>query len=250
MIGCIVQARMGSSRLPGKTLLKLGKTTILNYVIDQIQFSKKIEKFVIATTYKDEDKKICDYAKKLKITCFRGNSSDVLTRYYKCAKKFSFTTIIRITADNPLIDPQIIDKMIAYFYSSGVDVLTNALSRTFPYGTEVEIFSFKALENAWKNAKKSDEHEHVTAYFYNHPEKFKIISLKNKENLSKFRWTLDEISDYNLIKKIVLKIKHQPILMPHILKLLSNSSNLPKSNQSVTHNEIMHKKIKTKLLKS
>ncbi len=175
MIGCIVQGRMGSSRLPGKTLMKLDKkNTVLHFIINQLEHSKLIDKIVVATTNLKEDDSIEILAKNSNIEIFRGHPDDVLDRYYQCAKKFSIDIIVRITADNPLIDPTIVDDLIKKFTSNSYDFLTNAHVRTFPYGTEVEIFSFKALEKAWKNATKPFEREHVTPYFYNNPKYFKI----------------------------------------------------------------------------
>ena len=116
MIGCIVQARMGSSRLPGKTLMKLTeKSNTLDFVISQLSFSKLIDKIIIATTNLEEDNTIEQYAKKLKIKCFRGESDDVLDRYYQCAKKLKFDNIVRITADCPLIDSCLVDEAISLF---------------------------------------------------------------------------------------------------------------------------------------
>ena len=169
MIGCIVQARMGSSRLPGKVLKKIQNRTILDYVISQIKFSKKINKIVIATTTNENDKIIVDFCIEKNILYFRGNEKDVLDRYYECAKKFNFQKIVRITSDNPLIEPQIIDKCIEKYEKSNCDYLSTEHPPTFPQGYAVEIFSFEVLENAWKNARKPSEREHVTPYFYNNP---------------------------------------------------------------------------------
>ena len=235
MIGCIIQARMGSKRLPGKVLLKLDQqNTVLDYVIQQIRYCKKITKIIIATTSLKEDDPIEELAKTNGLLCFRGNTSDVLDRYYKCAKQFSLSIIVRITADNPLIDPVIVDKAITKFNSNSYDYASNAVIRSFPYGTETEIFSFTSLEKAWNNA-KNDEREHVTSYFYNHPEKFKLLHIKNKNNLSLLRWTIDEYTDFLLVKKIVTKIKKRPILMNDIISLFNREPDLISINEHVKH---------------
>ena len=133
-IDCIIQARMGSTRLPGKVMMKVDKTnTILSYLISQLKNSKKIDKIIIATTDLQEDEIIVNHAKILKIDVFRGNSVDVLDRYYQCAKKFSSKIIVRITADNPLIDPNIVDDVINQFLKNLSDYITNANPRTYPY---------------------------------------------------------------------------------------------------------------------
>ena len=233
MIGCIIQARMGSSRLPGKVMLKLDKKNpILYYVLKQLQSSKLLEKLVVATTILDEDDIIEDYGKNLDVDVFRGNVNNVLDRYFNCTKKFSFSTIVRITSDNPLIDPTIVDNMIKQFTSNSYDYLTNAHVRTFPYGTEVEIFSFKALEKAWKNAKKLSEREHVTPYFYNNPDQFKIFNVENSTNISNLRWTIDRKNDLTLVKSIIYKIKKRPILMGDILNLFSKEPKLLEINKT------------------
>lgn len=233
VVGCIVQARMGSSRLPGKTMKKLdSEKPLLYYVIDQLNHSKLIEQLVVATTTLDEDNKIEEFLKKTKTPCFRGNPTDVLDRYFKCAKEFSFSIIVRITADNPLIDPTIVDQVITEFNNDSYDYVTNHTPRTFPQGTEVEVFSFNALENAWKNARKLSEREHVTPYFYNNPSIFKLGKVMNTQNLSHLRWTVDHMNDLNLIKTIITKINKRPILLNDILELLQKESELFKINEN------------------
>jgi len=234
----IVQARMGSSRMPGKVLSKVDESNpILFYVIKQLQFCKLLDKIIIATSDLVEDDKIANFTEKLGISVFRGNSDDVLDRYYQCAKKFSVSTIIRITADNPLIDPTLVDDAIEKYQSSSYDFISNGLPRTFPQGTEIEIFSFKSLEKAWKNAKKPSEREHVTPYVYNNSDKFKIFSIKHSENLSHLRWTVDRESDLKLVRIIISKLKKRPILMNDIINLLSKEPQLIKINQDYVMNE-------------
>ena len=238
-IGCIIQARMGSSRLPEKVLRKLDdKNTVLDYVIDQISNCKLIDKIIVATTNLKEDDKIEVLTKNKNILCFRGNSSDVLDRYYQCAKLYSLSVIIRITADNPLIDPNIVEKIISEFQSGSYDYISNGLVRTFPYGTDTEIFSFDALGKSWKNAKKDDEREHVTPYFYRNPEKFRIYNVKHVPDLSHIRLTVDQIEDFIFVKTIASKINKRPILMNDILNLLTDEPELLDINKNVIHRHI------------
>ncbi|RZD48881.1 MAG: acylneuraminate cytidylyltransferase, partial [Thaumarchaeota archaeon] len=174
MIGCIIQARMGSTRLPGKVVKKIdGEKTVLDYVINQLKASKKIDTIIVATTNLQEDDIIFNYLKFQQIECYRGSSEDVLDRYYQCAKKFGIDHILRITADNPLIDPKFIDIIIEKYKNEKCDFMTNAIHRTFPYGTEVEVFSFESLEKSWKMAKKPSEREHVTPFMCDPQNKFK-----------------------------------------------------------------------------
>ncbi len=195
-LGCIIQARIGSTRLPGKVLKLLDeKNSQLFYVINQLRFCKNLEKIVVATTDSDEDNEIIKITSQLGITNFRGSTNDVLDRYYQCAKFFNLDPIVRITADNPLIDPELVDCVIKEFKNGEYDYATNFIPRTFPYGTEAEIFSFNALELAWKESKKLSEREHVTPYFYNNLNKFKIKKISYSKNFSHLRWTVDRESD-------------------------------------------------------
>lgn len=224
---------MGSIRLPGKVMMMLDdKNPILSYVISQLQHCKSIEKIIVATTDLKEDDTIEVFTNNFKIDCFRGNSKDVLDRYYQCAKKFSISTIVRITADNPLIDPTLIENVIQKFQSGNFDYISNAHIRSFPYGTEIEIFSFHALEQAWKNSKMDYDREHVTPYFYNNSEIFRTYDIIHTENISNLRWTIDTIEDLKLVRIIVSKIDKRPILMTDILELINKEPELVKINSN------------------
>ena len=239
MIGCIIQARMGSNRLPKKVMKLLdGKNPTLYYVLKQVGDSKILKKIIVATTENSEDDEIVKYLKKINSEYFRGNEKNVLERYYFCSKKFLLSTIVRITSDNPLVDSLIIDEMLYEFQNNNYDYMTNAVPRTFPYGTEVEIFSFNALEKAWKNAKNEKEREHVTLHFRNNPEKFKIKYFTYRENISFLRWTLDENEDFILIQKIIEEIKKTPIRLKDILQLYHKNPELFKINKNVKHKVI------------
>lgn len=227
MLGCIIQARMGSTRLPKKVMKKLdNKNTVLDYVLNQIKTVKLIDKIIVATTIHLEDNSIEEYVQKLGFETFRGSSQDVLDRYYQCSKKYKFSAIIRITSDCPLIDPEIINKVIKKFKQNKFDYVSNTHPRTFPQGTEIEIFSFQALKNAWENAKLPSEREHVTPFFYNNPKKFKISNVENKKNLSMYRWCLDYKDDLIVIKTIVSKISSRPIYTKDILKIIKSNPQL------------------------
>jgi spore coat polysaccharide biosynthesis protein SpsF len=217
---------------------------LLDYVIDQLKSSKKIEKLLVATTTLSMDDVICNHLSSKNISFFRGSANDVLDRYVQCAKNFSIDTIIRITADNPLIDPNIVDLVIEKFQNTKSDYATNCLPRTFPYGTEVEIFSFEKLHEVWLNAKKPSEREHVTPYFYNHPELFKITNLENSKNISNLRWTVDRKNDLKLVQTIIEKINHSPILLEDILDLYSQQPKLFEQNEHIIQNEGYMKSLK------
>jgi spore coat polysaccharide biosynthesis protein SpsF len=236
MIGCIIQARMGSTRLPGKVIQKIdGGKTVLDYVTNQLKASKKIDVIIIATTNLQEDDIIFNHSKSKQVKYYRGSSEDVLDRYYQCAKKFGIDDIIRITADNPLIDPNIIDIIIEKYKKEKYDFMTNALNRTFPYGTEVEIFSFETLEKTWKMAEKPSEREHVTPFMCEPKNNFRIINVKLKENFSYLRYTVDRIEDLELVKKIIKNIDERPILMKNIMNLHKKNPELFEINKHVQH---------------
>ena len=235
MIGCIIQARMGSSRLPGKIMKKInGDTPMLKFQLDQLEFSKNVDQIIIATTTLEPDNLIVDFCKKNNLECFRGESKDVLDRYYKCAKKFNFPIIVRITSDNPLIDPTIVDHVISRFIDSDYDYMSTEVKKS-PLGFAVEVFTFKSIKKAWEEAKLPSEHEHVTPYFYNNPDKFKIESVSQEKDLSHIRCTVDTEYDFKLIEKIISKIETRPIHLDHILDLFSKDTNLLEINKHVKH---------------
>ena len=238
MIGCIIQARMGSTRLPGKVMKKVFKDIpSLQHTIEQLKFSKNIDKIVIATSDLQEDDVIEKFVEEQNLECFRGSAENVLDRYYQCAKLFGFTGIVRITADCPLIDPYITDKVIQVFNDDELDYVPNVFPRTFPDGLETEVIAFNALEIAWKNAILPSEKEHVTPYFKNNKELFKIKNVENNTDLSHLRWTLDYQEDLELIREVIKKIQKRPIEMEDILELFSKEPDLPKMNSGHAPNE-------------
>ena len=237
-IGCIVQARMGSSRLSGKVMMDVEKDKpVLHYVISQLRFCKLIDKLIVATTTLVEDDKIVKYCNDLGVDSFRGSAQNVLDRYYQCAKKFSISTIVRIPSDKPLIDPEIVDRIIDKFRLNAYDYVINFSPPTFPSGTEVEVFSFKALEIAWKNAELPSEKEHVTSYIENHKEKFKIFNVTLPEDLSCYRWAVDRIEDLMLVRNIASRIKKRPILIGDIIDLFKKEPQLADINKNVNREE-------------
>jgi len=241
MIGCIIQARLGSTRLPQKILMNIDEANpTLFYVINQLNYCKKIDKLVVATTDLKEDDLVEEFVKNLGIACFRGSEKDVLDRYYNCAKEFEFDVIVRITADCPLIDPEIVDKIIENFDSKTEDYISNTLKNTFPKGLDVEVFTFEALEKAWTESKLSSDREHVTNFIRNNST-FKIKNYENEENYSEYRWTLDRTEDLEFIREIVKRIQKRPILMKDIISILEQEPDLSKINYNIDPNEGINK---------
>ena len=237
-IGCIIQARIGSTRLPGKVLMDVTKgKPVLYYVINQLKHCKSIEKIIVATTTLQEDDKIAQFCMDNNVNYFRGDSKNVLERHYRCAEKFSLSTIIRMPSDKPLLDPEVVDKVVGAFNSNDYDYVTNFLPSTYPGGTEVEVFSFDSLKESWEKATLPSEKEHVTVYIYNHRDDFRIFNVVNSEDLSNFRWAVDRIEDLKLVREIVSKIHKNPILIKDILELFKNEPNLVEINKQVDGNE-------------
>jgi len=203
-IGAIVQARTSSTRLPGKVLKALphgSATTVLGQVISRLKQARRLDKIIIATTKNRRDDKIVKIAKKANVKYFRGSESDVLSRYYLCAKKNSLDIIVRITSDCPCTDPAVVDAAIAKHLKSGAEYTSNTLERTYPHGLDVEVFNMDVLELAHEKAKKKYEREHVTPYIYTTPGRFKIIQIRAQPGFRdpSIRITLDTGEDYALL---------------------------------------------------
>ena len=200
----IIQARMGSTRLPGKVMKQLKGKSVLYHVIQRVKQVKMIDEIVLATTTLDEDDVLAEKAKQYGVCVFRGSSENVLSRYYEAAKERKADVVVRITSDCPLIDPLIINKMLEYYNKNDYDVVTNAGSdsekRTYPRGLDTEIFSFKLLENAMINGNKDYHKEHVTPYIYENSND--VYHFLNDKDFSKYRCTLDTPEDFLLISKI------------------------------------------------
>ncbi|MFF6014769.1 cytidylyltransferase domain-containing protein [Lysinibacillus fusiformis] len=205
-IVAIIQARMGSTRLPGKILKKVNGRPLLSYQLERLQQSNHINDLVIATTLNEKDDLIVEFCKKNNILWFRGSEKDVLARYYETAKTFKADAIVRITSDCPIIDVQVVDKTIQYFVDNNYEYVSNTVDRTYPRGLDTEAFTFEALEKAYKEAVMERDREHVTAYFYTNPDVFKISSVRNETDYSKYRWTVDTEEDFQLIKNIIEKL--------------------------------------------
>ena len=234
-VDAIIQARLSSTRLPGKMLMKISGKTLLEHVIERIKSSKYIDKIIVATTTNKNDDQICKLLDNLEIPYFRGSEDDVLERYYKTAKYFNCKYIARITPDDPFKDPEVIDKVIEILFNGNLDFAYNNHPTTFPEGLDTEIFSFNALEKAKKESKDLFEREHVTQYFYRHPELFKQQNMKNNVDLSYLRWTVDTIDDFRMAKEVYRKLyKNKPIfLMNDILKLIEKYPYIAKMNVNV-----------------
>ena len=211
MIVAIIQARMGSTRLPGKVLKKINGIPMIKYQVERVEKSKLIDKVIIATSRSQKDDQIVSFCELNNISFYRGSESDVLSRYYFAAKEYKADTIVRLTADCPLIDPIVIDNTVNLFNESKVDYASNTTppeTSHFPDGSDVEVVSIQALERANNEATREADREHVTFYFWKHAEKngFQTNQLSNTENWSKFRFTVDYTEDFEVVRRIVSEL--------------------------------------------
>ena len=200
-IVAIVQARMGSSRMPGKVLQKIIDTPMIEILFDRLSHSKKINKIILATTTNHNDDLLVRYIKQINYDVFRGSEIDVLDRYFRAAEKENADVIVRITGDCPLVDSDLVDQLITGFLEKAADYASNREPATYPDGLDIEVFTRKVLEETKNNARSSFEKEHVTPYIIN-SKKFSKYYLTSEEDLSKERWTVDEPEDLLLVSEI------------------------------------------------
>jgi spore coat polysaccharide biosynthesis protein SpsF len=230
-VGIIIQARMGSQRLPGKVMNKIKNKPILFYMLEQIKKSTLYDKVIIATSVKKENNVIRNFCKKNKITCFSGSENNLVNRYYLCAKKHNINTIVRLTGDCPLIDPQIIDLSIKKFLSGKYDFVANTsppYNKSFPDGVDVEVFSFKVIESVNFKCKNKNDLEHVTPYIWRKKKRFNLYRFELKNNLSKYRFTLDYEEDFILIKEILINLykNRKKITMNNVINYIKKNKNI------------------------
>ncbi len=213
-IAAIIQARIGSTRLPKKAMLKVLNKPLLHYMIGQVKKSKKINDIIIVTSIKKENSVIRNFCKKNGIKCFSGSDKNLVNRYYLAAKKFNIDIIVRLTSDCPLIDSHIIDKLIEKYTSSKYDFVANTsppYNLTYPDGMDVEIFSSKILKFVNSKCKIKTDLEHVTPYIWRKKKKFKQFKQNLKKNLSHLRLTVDYSEDFELIRNIIIYFKKNKI---------------------------------------
>jgi len=235
MILAILQARMSSSRLPGKVMKLINNEPILKYEIDRIKQSKNIDKIVLATSVNKEDDVLEELAYSCGIECFRGDLNNVLDRFYQCATLYKADTIVRLTGDCPIIDAEVIDDIVEYFIARKLDYVSNSLDRTFPDGLDVEVFTYETLSLVKQKAKKEQELEHVTTYISSHLNEFKISQFKNDIDYSYIRWTLDTIEDFYFFKNFIESTNDNTFSWKELLNLADNDKYLIESNQTIRY---------------
>lgn len=231
----IVQARMGSTRLPGKVMRKIMGRTVLEHVIRRVRGSQLVDEIVVATTESSSDNVIVEEAQRCGVLTFRGSEDDVLSRYYFSAKEVSAETVVRITSDCPLIDPFIMDQVVALFFRENADFASNTRKPRCPLGLDTEVFTFDSLEKAHFHAKEARQREHVTPYIFGNPQVFKVVQLENSRDYSFYRWTLDTADDFKLIEKVYRHLYKEDRIFyfPEILCLFEKHPELIKINAHV-----------------
>lgn len=230
----IIQARMSSTRLPGKVLMKIAGKPMLWYLIMRLKKSSLIKTVVVATSTQKEDDVIVKFCRQERLQVFRGNLANVLDRYYQTALKFSADIVIRLTSDCPLIDHTLIEKGLDLFTKHNSDYVSNTVRRTFPRGFDFEIISFKALKEAQKRAKELAELEHVTPYIWRyHPDDFNIRQLIQQRNNSAYRLTVDTPEDFQLVKILIEKYHAHTRSFSEIIRILDHHPDLTIINKHV-----------------
>jgi len=229
----IIQARMGSTRLPGKVMLDLHGKTVLARVVERVPRSGLAQEVVVATTAKAADDLIVRECHRLRVEVFRGREDDVLDRYFRAARKAGADAIVRICSDCPLIDPAIIDKTVAEFLSSSADYASNALDRTYPRGLDAEVVKLEALERCWREANRFYQRSHVTPYIYENPQLFEVLRVTGDVDYSQHRWTLDTPEDYEFLQAVYERMPDDRFLWRDVLELLEREPEIAELNRHI-----------------
>ena len=236
MIGAIIQARMGSTRLPGKVLREVMGKPLLLLMLERVAAAKSIKKVVLAIPDTPENGALERFALRYGFDCFRGSENDVLSRYCKAAEKFGIDPVVRLTSDCPLIDPALIDHAVALWKKGKYDYFTNAIERTYPDGEDIEIISYSALKRAHLEAADAHDREHVTTYVGCREKEFSLGNFAQKENRSSLRWTVDYPEDFEFVRRVFEELYHAKgpgFSMREILRLLREKPEISAINSGV-----------------
>jgi glutamate-1-semialdehyde aminotransferase/spore coat polysaccharide biosynthesis protein SpsF (cytidylyltransferase family)/predicted dehydrogenase len=240
----IIQARMGSTRLPGKSMAEIEKRPMLWHVVQRVKRATLVDRVVVATSTSPADDAIENMCRENGVPCYRGSESDVLDRFYVAAHAEKASQVVRITADCPLIDPEVIDRVVRRFQRGDLDYASNAMVRNYPDGLDTEIFSFSALERAWHEATKTSEREHVTPYLRS--EKFRVANVENGSTslYQRYRWTVDEAEDLEFIRAVYKAFRGKDNFgMKDVLELIEKTPGLEKMNSEIVSNRGYYKSL-------
>ena len=240
MFHAIIQARMGSKRLPGKTLMEYKKISPLKVLLLRLKKIKEIGKLIVVTTKNKKDKSIINLCRKLNVSYYKGSANNVLLRYYSAAKRYKSKEIIRLTADNPFIDKKTLVKMINLKKNNNFNYIANTypLPSTYPDGSDIEIFDFDTLKKTYQLARLPSQKEHVTFFMWQ-SKIFKKKKINLKKNYSKVRYTVDTAEDFEVFKYILDSFSSKKIFsinMYEIINILSKSKKITSYQKKLTPN--------------
>jgi spore coat polysaccharide biosynthesis protein SpsF (cytidylyltransferase family) len=236
----IVQARMASSRLPGKVLADLAGRSMLARVVRRVERAASVDRVVVATTDQASDDPIAAECARLGVAAFRGQATDVLDRFYRAAREYRADAFARITADCPLADPALIDECVTAFAAAGADHASNAYQRRYPRGLDVEVVRTTALERAWREARLPYERAHVTPFIYARREQFQLLPVTGNEGHSHLRWTVDTADDLRLARAIYRRLGPDDRFgWRDVLELIQREPRLAALNRAVRQKELV-----------
>lgn len=239
----IIQARMGSSRLPGKVLMELAGKTVLECVVERVRECNLVDEILVATTIEKENLPLIAMCAGKGIRVFCGSENDVLDRFYQAARLLSPENVIRITADCPLLDASVLERIIRRHQETEADYTSNTIEPTYPDGLDCEIMKFSVLCEAWREAKLASQREHVTQYMI-HQEKYKRESVKNETDYSKERWTIDTLEDYQFVSNIYVQLGEKSKDFHAVIDFLDDNPGLRDINSGFERNEGLMKSLK------
>lgn len=241
MIAAIVQARTGSTRLPGKTLADVGGRPMLGRLVDRARRIPSVEQVIVATTEKPPDEAILRFAADRGLPAYAGSEDDVLDRFYQAARRYGVAVVVRVTPDCPLLDPAVSGLVLARFLEGRgeLDYVSNTQPPTFPDGLDTEVVAFAALERAWREARLASDREHVTPYIYKQPGEFRLANVTHAPDLSALRWTVDERADLEFVRAVYARLgaMADTFGMEDVLELLRREPELEAINQGTARNE-------------
>lgn len=243
----IIQARVGSTRLPNKVMMQLCGKTVVEHVVERVAACHEIGEAVVATTVNASDLPLVVLCAGKGVRVFCGSEEDVLDRYYQAARVFGADHVVRITSDCPLLDPAVIGTVVRAHAAGGSDYTSNVIQPTYPDGEDVEVFSFSALERAWREARLASEREHVTQYFLKNSGLFTLQNCTHSEDLSGLRWTLDTAEDLEFIREVYKRLLRRDgyiFGMREIRDLLRTHPELASINTGHTRNEGLAKSLR------
>ncbi|MCD4679457.1 MAG: glycosyltransferase family protein [Bacteroidales bacterium] len=246
----IIQARMSSTRLPGKVMMKISGKPLIGHMILRLEHCKKVDNIIVATSKDRSNDPLCKYLSEIGINAYRGDEENVLSRFYYAALQINAKNVVRLTADCPLIDPIQIDKFIQVLFDKQADYVFGGPS--FAEGLDTEVFTFNALKKATKNAMNKSEREHVTLYFHNNNESFNIIRIDNDVDDSNYRITVDEKEDFIVVNKIfeALYNDKKPLFgINQIKNFLNENPDVFTINSRIIRNEGLIKSLKNDAIK-